>query len=87
MRYGRAKAGAGPGALTLLSASRGEEVGRPMSLGDGIAVVAAGGGCMAEKELGIEVGTIGSGRAGIASSADEVSIVIWTVGLEVGRCV
>ena len=73
--------------MTPLSGSRGEEVGRPISLGDGIAVVAAGGGFMAEKELGIDVGTIGSGRAGIASSADEVSIVICTVGFEVGRCV
>ena len=88
MRYGRAKAGAGPVLEALLvSGSRGEEVGRPISLGEGMAVVEGGGGCMAEKELGSEVGTIGSGRAGIASSADEVSMVICTVDFEVGRWV
>ena len=57
-----------------------------MSLGDGI-VIAEGGGSIAEREVGADVGTIGSGRAGIASSAEDVSIVICTVGFEVGRCV
>lgn len=56
-----------------------------MSLGDGIVIAEGGGGSIAERELGAVVGTIGSGRAGIGSSADEVSIVICTVDFEVGR--
>lgn len=58
-----------------------------MSLGDGIAVFCGGGGSIAEREAGSVDGTIGSGSAGIASSADDVSSVICTVGFEVGRWV
>lgn len=46
-----------------------------------------GGGSMAESVLGALDGTAGSGKAGIASSADEVSIVIWVVVFGAGRCV
>ena len=65
-------------------ASRGEEIGLPMSLGEGIVV---GGGSIAEFAVKVGAETIGSGRAGIASSADDVSIVICTVGLLFALCV
>ena len=53
----------------------GDEVGLGISLGDGIETL-EGGGSMAECVVGVLDGTAGSGKAGMASSADEVSIVI-----------
>lgn len=54
-------------------------------LGDGADIdsgievaVISGGGSMKVEELG---GTMGSGSKGISSEPDEVSIVIWLVGL------
>lgn len=75
-----------------VSGSRGEEVGRAISLGEGMTVAEEldrsrklGGGCMFDE--GVVVGTTGSGRAGIASSAEEVSKVMLTVGFEPCRSV
>ncbi len=52
-------------------------------MGDGRA--AGGGGSMAERVVGGFEGNNASGNGGIASSADEVSMVMLTVGFEVGR--
>ena len=89
IRYGNAKAGDGPGALEPVSTSigLGDDVGLPMSPGDGIVVLECGGGSMALYRLGIDEGTAGPGRAGMASSGDEVSTVMCTVVLVIGRCV
>lgn len=59
----------------------GDEVGLVSSFGDGITAVVGGGGSMAERFDGDFEGTIGSGSAGIASSADAVSMVICVVAL------
>ena len=75
--------GVGPPGSMLASGSRGEEVGLPMSLGEGMV---SGGGSMADG-VGVDVGMTDSGRAGIGSSADEVSIAICTVFLMEGRWV
>lgn len=48
IRYGRANAGAGPEEFAPDSGSLGEDVGLPISLGDGIAVFCGGGGSIAE---------------------------------------
>lgn len=79
IRYGNTKAGDGPGALEPVSTSTGlgDDVGLPISPGDGIVVLEGGGGSMALLyKLGIVEGTAGPGKAGIASSADEVSTVM-----------
>ena len=77
MRYGSANAGVGavldePDSPSM---NLGDEVGLGISLGDGIETL-EGGGSMAECVVGGLDGTAGSGKAGMASSADEVSIVI-----------
>ena len=61
-----------------------------MSFGEGITVIEEllrsiklGGGSMFDTE--VEVGTTGSGRARTASSADDVSSVMLTVGFVVCR--
>lgn len=61
------------------STVRGEDVGLEASEGDGMV---GGGGSIAEYVVGGLEGTTGSGRAAMASSEDEVSIVIWVVGLD-----
>lgn len=50
------------------------------SIGDGIV---GGGGSIAESELEVFEESTASGNGGIASSADEVSMVIFEVGFEV----
>ena len=87
IRYGNANAGAGPvtAEFTSPSTDLGDDVGLPISLGDGIAIGATGGGSIVECETGADVGKTDSGRAGIASSEEEVSMVILTVVLVVGR--
>lgn len=75
-RYGRANAGGGNVIDGLCSPSigLGEEVGLVCSTGD--AIGAGGGGSIDEEFLGCLEGNIGSGNAAIASSEDEVSMVI-----------
>lgn len=82
IRYGNENAGGGPPGSVLFSVSRGDELGLPISLGDGIAMpditdrstIDVGGGFIAE--VGVDVGITDSGSAVIASSDDEVSSVI-----------
>ena len=83
MRYGSAKAEACPGAgLCSFSLGLGDEVGRVSS---GVSKEAVGGGSIAECVIGCFDGIIGSGKAGMASSAEDVSIVILVVDLGDGR--
>lgn len=72
IRYGKANAGVG----TTLSPSLGfgDEVGLASSFGDGMIALVGGGGSIAEGFGDLE-GTTGSGKAGMASSAEAVSIV------------
>ena len=72
--------------LVSASTTLGDDVGLGISLGDGIEMF-DGGGSMAECVIGALDGTAGSGKAGMASSADEVSMVICVVALIVVRCV
>lgn len=82
MRYGRAKTGLGPGVkVESISVGLGEDVGREDSMGEGMV---GGGGSIAECVEGFDESTE-SGRGGIASSADEVSIVMLAVVLGVVR--
>jgi hypothetical protein len=85
IRYGKANAGAGPAEFTPDSGSLGEDVGLPISLVDGMAMFEGGGGSIDEEEVGNVDGIMESGSAGIASSAEDVSNVICTVGFGVGR--
>ena len=64
-----------------VSAGRGEDVGREESIGEGMV---GGGGSIAEYVEGF-VESRESGKGAIASSADEVSIVILAVVLGVER--
>lgn len=73
MRYGRANAG-GVGVVGSESEGFGEDVGR-LSLIE--FECTRGGGSM---NVDVCDGTIGSGRSGISSEFDAVSIVIWLVG-------
>jgi hypothetical protein len=59
-----------------VSGSRGDEVGLALSLGDGMVIGYAEGGGGSIDAADDFVGTTGSGKAGIASSAEEVSMVI-----------
>ena len=72
MRYGSANAGVGPGLETSTSVGLGDDMGRDGSLVTGFEGN-RGGGSMNVVDC---VGTIGSGRAGISSIPDEVSIVM-----------
>lgn len=84
MRYGRAKTGLGPGVeVKSVSIGLGEDVGREASMGEGMV---GGGGSIAECVEGFDESTE-SGRGAIASSADEVSIVMLAVVLGVERSV
>ena len=65
----------------------GEETGRAGSRGEGIEIWAVGGGSMGDGAAAAFVGTAGSGRAGMASSAEDVSIAMEVVGFDVCRCV
>lgn len=76
IRYGRAKAGLGPGADTLFSTAAPFDEAVP-SAAAGAAVVedgvGSGGGSMTDgAAAGLETG---SGREGMVSSAEDVSIV------------
>ena len=64
-----------------VSVGRGEDVGREVSMGEGMV---GGGGSIAECVEGFEDSTE-SGKGAIASSADEVSIVMLAVALAVER--
>ena len=77
-RYGRAKAGVG--AVLSPSLGFGDEVGLANSLGDGMTALVGGGGSIAERFEGDLEDTTGSGSAGMGSSAEAVSMVIWVVG-------
>lgn len=82
MRYGRANAGIGPCVgVESVSVGLGEDVGRDDSMGEGIV---GGGGSIAECVEGFDESTE-SGKGAIASSEDEVSIVILAVALGVER--
>ena len=61
----------------------GEDVGLKFSNGEGTG--AGGGGSMVECVIGDLEGIMGSGKAGMASSDDEVSIVMLVVDLGVKR--
>ena len=78
--------GPAPFAIASPSTILGDDVGLPNSFGDGI-VALVGGGSIADCVTGAFEGTTGSGKAGMASSVEEVSIVIWTVFLGVSRWV
>ena len=96
MRYGSAKAGAGAGVdgggspevdaktdgVVSPSVGLGEDVGLVASDGEGIVV---GGGSIAECGNGGLEGMTGSGSKAMASSEEDVSIVICVVDLDVGR--
>lgn len=82
MRYGRAKAGVGPGGgpgvdASLSARGFGDAAAR---LGEGDGALVIGGGSIDECDVGALEGIAGSGKAGISSSADEVSIVMCFVG-------
>lgn len=72
-------------ALGSVSAGLGDDTGLADSIGDG--TVVGGGGSIAECVVGCLEGMMGSGKAAIASSEEDVSIVIWVVLLEEGRSV
>lgn len=77
-RYGIANAGVGPCIEAgSVSVGLGEDVGREDSIGEG---AVDGGGSIAECVEGFDESTE-SGKGAIASSADEVSIVILAVVL------
>ena len=78
-RYGNANAGAGP--TVSPSVGFGDEVGLAVSFGDGIMALLGGGGSIADGFDGDFDGTMGSGNAAMASSAEAVSMVICVVGL------
>lgn len=81
-RYGRAKTGLGPCAeVESVSVGLGDDVGREDSMGEGMV---GGGGSIDECVEGFDESTE-SGRGVIASSADEVSIVMLAVVLGVVR--
>ena len=82
MRYGRAKAGIGPGVEASLSTGFGDEVGRLISPKE--LECASGGGSM---NVELVVLTTDSGSSGISSPADAVSIVMWFVGFGFCRSV
>jgi hypothetical protein len=48
---------------------------------------AIGGGSISEFVVDVREGTAGSGKEGMVSSAEDVSIVICLVGLHARRCV
>lgn len=80
MRYGKPKAGTGPGGTTGVEAldsesplGRGEAMAAALGLGDGAPV--NGGGSIEECEVGGLAGTAGSGSGAIASSV-RVSIMM-----------
>lgn len=82
MRYGRANAGVGPCVgVGSGSVGLGEDVGREDSMGEGIV---GGGGSIAECVEGFDESTE-SGKGAIASSGDEVSIVMLAVVFGVER--
>ena len=89
MRYGKANAGLGPDVCVAISLSGflGDDPGFEASLGEGIVVLVDGGGSIAELLVGALDGTTGSGNAAIASSLDDVSIVISAVDFVLSRCV
>lgn len=73
IRYGRAKAGLGPGVEALFSAAAPFEGAAPSAAALVEVSVGSGGGSMTEGVAdGLETG---SGRDGMVSSADEVSMV------------
>lgn len=87
MRYGRLKADVGPGggpAEVGPSPSVGFGDGAD-TLGEGDGALVMGGGSMDECDVGSFDGMIGSGREGISSSIEDVSMVICFVGGAVWR--
>lgn len=82
MRYGRLKADVGPGGGPPdVGASPSTGFGdAAVRLGEGEGALVSGGGSIDECDVGALDGIAGSGKAGISSSADEVSIVICLVG-------
>lgn len=87
MRYGRLKADVGPGggpveAGTSPSAGFGEGAD---TLGDGEGALVMGGGSIDACDVGGFDGMAGSGRDGISSSIEDVSMVICFVGGAVCR--
>lgn len=66
-----------------MSAGLGDEVGLVDSSGEG--AEAGGGGSIAECVVDCFEGSTASGNGGIASSEDEVSMVMLTVALMFGR--
>ncbi len=89
IRYGKANAGCGPKVSEPLSVSAGlgEDIGLTGSVIEVKMVLECGGGSMNELVVGVLELTIGSGKDGIASSAEEVSKVMWLVAFEDCRCV
>lgn len=73
--------------MESISAGFGEDIDLPNSLGEGIVLLAGGGGSIAECVIGAFDGTTGSGSGAISSSADAVSIVICVVDLTLARWV
>ncbi len=71
MRYGKANVGLGPGVDALVSTFVDDDLDADFSVSDA-AEVGGGGGSMTAGE-GLEMG---SGSAGIGSSAEDVSIVM-----------
>lgn len=67
------------------SSTFGEEAGRAGSRGEGIELWVVGGGSMGDGAVAAFVGTAGSGSAGMASSAEDVSIAIEVVGFDALR--
>lgn len=66
-----------------MSIGLGDEVGRVESIGEG--AVVGGGGSIAELLVDCLEESTASGKGAMASSEDEVSIVMLTVVLAVGR--
>ena len=81
MRYGRLKAEVGPGGgPPVIEASLSGLGDAAATLGEGEGALVIGGGSMDDCDATALVDMKGSGKAGISSSVDEVSIVICLVG-------
>lgn len=75
IRYSRENAGFGPGVDELVSPLVGVAPLASPAADDG-----GGGGSMTERAgVGFGIGSTGSGRASMGSSAEEVSMVMWRV--------
>ena len=89
MRYGSANAGGGPDIEEPFSASwvLGKGVAGEESQVDWGMVAVIGGGSISEFVVDARGGTAGSGNKGMASSAEDVSMVMCLVALHARRCV